>query len=326
MISGIASYVKEIDPTIQVIGVQAEGADTMLQSLEAGDRVQVPSDELSTFAENSAVQMVGEECFRICDRLVDGMVVVSNDELCAAVENTFEETRSMLEPAGALAVAGIRKWVQDKNVEGLNLVGVTSGANMVFDRLRFVADRALIGQRKEALISVKVPEEPGSFKRLYSMIYPRSVTEFSYRYSDAQQATVFLCFQMAQPGTAEAEVLVEQLQMAGYDGMDLTNDEMAKAHARYLAGGRAGKLNNEVLYRFEFPEKPGALKVFLDTLPEDWNVTLFHYRSHGADKGKVLVGFTVPDGNEGEVEEFLESLSYPFVNETQNPVYQNFLA
>jgi len=336
LLAGVAAYVKHVAPHVKVVGVEGAGAEAMTLALQRGQPFEM--SDLSTFAENAAFPMVGEETFRVCNDLVDDMVVVSNDEICAAIENTFEETRSMLEPAGALAVAGARHYAAANGLVGKNIVAITSGANVKFDRLRFVAERALVGERKEAMVAVRIPERPGAFKELYRYIYPRSVTEFVYRYSGdtVEPAAIFLSFELAIPGSDEATALTGALTAAGMPSDDISDNEMAKSHARYLFGGRlgggsgshgkGGSKARERVFRFEFPETPGALRRFLDRLPDAWNVSLFHYRNHGSDKGKVLVGLQLPDDSEDDFEQFVADLGYAYVEETHNSVYRNFMA
>jgi len=325
-LAGIASYVKMVAPQIKVIGVEAEGANTMEQSLRAGHRLTLDVD--SSFAEGAAVNEVAEESFRICDELVDNIVVVSNDEICASIKQCFDDTRSMLEPSGALAVAGMTKFAA-ANPDGV-YAAIMSEANIKFDSLRYVAERALIGQRHEAILSVQMPEKPGSFRRLYDIIYPRSVTEFAYRSGDPDTAVVYVGMAIDDSSKADVEVakVVEDLnQEKDFRAIDISQNDMAKDHGRYLAGGRRNNANckdkDERLIRFQFPEKPGALKTFLDHIPVGWNVSLFHYRNHGSTTGKVLTAIEVPAG--GDLTEFLDALAYPFEDETSNPVYENFL-
>ncbi|KAJ3300175.1 hypothetical protein HK104_003785 [Borealophlyctis nickersoniae] len=320
--AGVASYIKRLDPTIKVIGVETHDADAMTRSLKAGERVLLPS--VGLFADGAAVRAVGEEPFRVCKELLDGMILVSTDEICAAIKDAFEDTRSIVEPAGALGIAGAKKYAQLLGITGQTFVAVTSGANMNFDRLRFVAERAELGENKEALISVIIPEKPGSFMELYRTIHPRSVSEFSYRYGDPKDAHIFMSF-MVQDREAELRVICAELQAKGMRVMDASRNELAKSHARYLVGGRV-EVPNERLFRFSFPERPGALHHFLSTLRHpQWNVSLFHYRNYGGDVSKVLVGIQVPPSTSTEFEAFLGELKFPYVEETENVVYQQFL-
>ncbi|KAJ1969092.1 threonine deaminase [Dimargaris xerosporica] len=327
--AGVATYVKRIRPDIKVIGVETLDADAMTRSLEQGDRHNLA--EVGLFADGTAVKLVGQETFRLCQLHLDGMVLVSNDEICAAIKDVFEDTRSILEPSGALSVAGAKRYCQEQGWSQENVVAVTSGANMNFDRLRFVAERAALGEQKEVLMSVLIPERPGSFLKLYETIYPRNVTEFSYRYSDPDKAYIFMSF-IVNNREQEIPEILAQIEARGMQAMDISDNEMAKSHARYLVGGRC-QPNNERMVRFQFPERPGALKVFLESLMTGWNVSLFHYRNVGGDIGKVLAGIQVPsvdsdldaDDKPTRLQQFLDSLGYPYVDESENPIYQQFL-
>jgi len=324
-LAGIAAYVKQIAPEIHVIGVESEGGNTMEQSLRGGHRVEL--DIEGSFCEGATVREVAEEPFRVCNELADDIVVVNDDEVCASIKACFDDTRSMLEPSGALAVAGMTKYALAN--PGGCYAAITSEANIKFDTLRFIAERALIGQGHEAIISVQVPEKPGTFRRLYDVIYPRSVTEFAYRFGDAERANIYVGISIDNASKAEDEVgkVVADLNAEeGFNAIDISHNDMAKDHARYLVGGRRvtskGK-TEEKLIRFTFPEKPGALKTFLETLPEHWNVSLFHYRNHGSNTGKVLTAIEVPEGE--PMGDFLDALDYPYCDETENPVYVSFL-
>ncbi|KAI8915309.1 tryptophan synthase beta subunit-like PLP-dependent enzyme [Powellomyces hirtus] len=329
LLSGIGAFVKQIRPDIRLIGVNASDSDGMYQSLSQGQVVELPVAGL--FADGTSVRRVGTENHRLCAKYVDDFVLVSNDEICAAIKDAFDDTRSILEPAGALGLAGCKRFLaaNPQMKEGV-FVCVTSGANMNFDRLRFVAERARLGEGKEALLSCIIPEKPGSLKALYNLIYPRFVTEFSYRYSDSASAHIYTAFDVSN-GTTEVAELIQQLESSGtaYEAIDITENEMAKTHARYLAGGRSSTVENEVLYRFRFPERPGALKKFLNLLENDWNVSLFHYRNIGADIGRVLAGLQVPPEQRECFQLFLDQLGkagyFLFVDETDNPVYKHFL-
>eukprot|EP00908_Phaeocystis_cordata_P024960 Transcript_7418.p1 GENE.Transcript_7418~~Transcript_7418.p1 ORF type:complete len:571 (-),score=290.18 Transcript_7418:223-1887(-) len=318
MLAGIAAYVKRVRPQVMVIGVEAEDAAGMTESLRRGERTTL--DTVGLFADGAAVRAVGAETFRICNELVDDMVTVSNDEICAAIKDGFTETRCVLEPAGALGIAGAKKWVGSSNVRDMTYVVIASGANMDFDRLRFVSERA---DASETLMSVEIPESAGSFRRFISHLEPRNITEFSYRYGDSARASIYTSFQ-AQ-GADDAARVMQALRDDGCTVLDLTRNELAKAHARHLVGGRSPHVTDELLYRFEFPERPGALTKFLDSLQSGWNVSLFHYRNHGADIGRVLVGLQVPPEELPELESFLDRLGYAHCDETQNPVYNQFL-
>ncbi|CAG8439981.1 4811_t:CDS:2 [Acaulospora morrowiae] len=321
LIAGIGSYVKSLCPKIKIIGVETYDANAMTLSLKAKKRVTL--DEVGLFADGAAVRIVGEETFRVCSEVVDEMINVSNDEICAAIKEIFEDTRSIVEPAGALSVAGINKYVAENKITGGCFVAVTSGANMNFERLRFVAERAELGERREALISVIIPERPGSFIQLYNHIHPRPITEFSYRYSDSKQAWIYMSFGV-QNREEELPQILDKLEKDGMHGQDISDNEMAKSHARYLVGGRSN-VENERLYRFEFPERPGALQKFLLGLRSNWNISLFHYRNHGSDMGKVLVGIQVPPQDSEAFENFKNNLGYLAIDETKNPVYNQFL-
>ncbi|KAJ3480035.1 hypothetical protein NLI96_g8635 [Meripilus lineatus] len=326
LVAGICEYVKRIgSPNTKVIGVETLDGDAMARSLEAGNRVTL--DEVGPFSDGTAVKIVGAEPFRICKELLDGVVKADTDEVCAAIKDVFEETRSITEPAGALALAGLKKYIMDNNLVGADkkFVAVISGANMNFDRLRFVSERAELGEGREALFSVEIPEKPGSFIALHNVIHPRATTEFIYRYDDPEVAQVFLSFRMETPSrTTEVAAVLAELERKGMKGVDISENELAKTHARYLIGGRA-KVANERLFRFEFPERPGALRKFLSGLPAGWNISLFHYRNHGADLGKVLAGIQVPPNEAGEFDAFLRALGYPYVEETDNEMYKRYL-
>ena len=325
LIAGVAAAVKQVRPDIKIIGVEAVDADAMTQSLAAGHRLRL--DQVGLFADGAAVKEVGGECFRIAAAYVDEMVRVDNDAICAAIKDVFEDTRSVLEPAGALAVAGMKAWAAQNNAQGKTLVAVASGANMNFDRLRFVAERAELGEQREAILAVTLPEKPGAYRKFLSLLGNRSITEFNYRFNDPAAAHVFVGVQIGN--RAELKALIDTLQSEGYAALDLTDDEMAKLHVRYMVGGHPPKSPealNELIYRFEFPERPGALMKFLENMSAGWNISLFHYRNHGADFGRVLVGFQVPSNDMPAFEAFLSGLGYPFRNERENPAYKLFLA
>jgi threonine dehydratase len=321
LIAGVAAYVKRLRPHTKIIGVEASDADAMARSLAAGKRVRL--DTVGLFADGAAVKYVGAETFRLCQEYVDEVVLVDTDAICAAIKDVFEDTRSILEPAGALAVAGAKAWVKTTGVRDKTLVAVASGANMNFDRLRFVAERAELGEQREAVLAVTIPEKPGSFKRFCGLIGKRAITEFNYRYSDAREAHVFAGVQVAD--RAESLKLVEALRRHELATLDLTDDEMAKLHIRHMVGGRAPGLADELLYRFEFPERPGALMNFLDQMSKGWNISLFHYRNHGADYGRVLVGMQVPAKEMKAFRNFLKNLGYRHWDESRNPAYKLFL-
>ncbi len=322
LIAGMAAYVKNLRPDIKIIGVEPDDAPSMHHALASGERVCL--EHVGIFADGVAVRQVGEEPFRIARQCVDEMILVSTDEICAAIKDIFDDTRSIAEPAGALAVAGVKKYVQREGIKDRNIVAVLSGANMNFDRLRHVAERAELGERREALIGVTIPERPGSFRQFCGIIGLRAITEFNYRYSDPDAAHVFVGVQM-QSGDSEKDDLITRLQAADYPVVDMTDNEMAKMHVRYMVGGHAGQVDHELLYRFEFPERPGALLRFLTRMGQNWNISLFHYRNHGADFGRILVGIQVPPPERGEFLRFLDELGYSYREETENPAYELFL-
>ncbi|CAN6132349.1 IlvA Threonine dehydratase [Methylophilaceae bacterium] len=322
LLAGIAAYVKAVRPEIKVIGVEAKDAEAMTESLKQGKRVML--DQVGLFADGAAVKQVGEHTFALAQQYVDEMIVVDNDAICAAIKDVFEDTRSILEPAGALATAGLKEYAKRHQLNGKTLIGIASGANMNFDRLRFIAERAEIGEKREAVLAVTIPEQAGAFKTFCRLLGERNITEFNYRYSDPKFAHIFVGVAIADP--TESAKLVTDLQAQGLPTIDLTDNEVAKLHLRHLVGGHAPQAKNEVVFRFEFPEKPGALMKFLDTMGHDWNISLFHYRNHGADFGRVLVGMQVPPEDSVAFNKFLENLGYPHWDETQNPAYKLFLA
>jgi threonine dehydratase len=321
LIAGIAAYVKRLRPEILIIGVEPVDSDAMSRSLRAGKVVRL--DQVGLFADGVAVKQVGRETFRLCRQYVDDMVQVDNDAICAAIKDVFEDTRSILEPAGALAIAGAKQWAEQHKARGKTLVAVACGANMNFDRLRFVAERAETGEQREAVIAVTIPEQPGSFRNFCTLLGARAVTEFNYRYADPAAARVFVGVQVS--GRQETARLVASLRRQGLPTLDLTGNELAKLHVRHMVGGRSPSVRNEVLYRFEFPERPGALMAFLNAMTHDWNISLFHYRNHGADFGRVLVGMQVPARERAAFRKFLDRLGYPNVDETHNPAAALFL-
>ncbi|MGF1599496.1 MAG: threonine ammonia-lyase, biosynthetic [Acidimicrobiales bacterium] len=321
LISGVACYVKAVRPEIRVIGVQTEDSDAMATSIEAGHPVSL--DTVGLFSDGTAVKTVGTETFRLTREFVDEIVRVDNDALCAAIKDVFTDTRAVLEPAGALAVAGMKAYLERHGRRHDTVVAVCSGANMNFDRLRFVAERAEVGERREAVFAVSIPEERGSFRRFCEQLGERNITEFNYRISDASRAHVFVGVQIADG--AEGANMVDRFRAAGYDTLDLTDDELAKLHLRHLVGGHSPLAVDERIYRFEFPERPGALLDFLAAMAPDWNISLFHYRNHGADFGRVLVGIQVPSRDDAAFQRFLDELGYPAREETGHPAYQMFL-
>ena len=306
---------------MRIIGVQPVDSDAMTRSLAAGRRVKLP--HVGLFADGVAVKQVGAETFRLARALVDEMVLVDTDATCAALKDVFEDTRSILEPAGALSVAGVKTWVERHRTRGRTFVAIACGANMNFDRLRFVAERAELGERREAVIAVTVPERPGSFRAFCKLVGKRSITEFNYRYADPRVAHLFVGIEVAD--RHETERLLSDLRRHRIDAHDLSDNEMAKLHVRHLVGGHAPAAENEILYRFEFPERPGALMRFLNSMSRGWNISLFHYRNHGADYGRVLVGMQVPPADKAEFRRFLDRLGYDHVEETGNPAYRMFL-
>ncbi|WP_405232632.1 threonine ammonia-lyase, biosynthetic [Lentisalinibacter salinarum] len=324
LIAGIASYIKALRDDIRIVGVEPEDSAGMSRSLAAGEPVTL--ERVGIFADGVAVRRVGDETFRLCRELVDEIVLVDTDEICAAIRDIFEDTRSIVEPAGALAVAGMKKYVDERRpAAGREFITVNCGANVNFDRLRHIAERAAVGEQREALLAVGIPERPGSFREFCAAIGRRNVTEFNYRYSDAEEAHIFVGLELAE-GRAEKDRLVAELRSKGYPVEDLTDNEMAKLHIRHMVGGRAGGLPDERLLRFEFPERPGALAGFLDAVGSDWNISLFHYRNHGSDYGRILTGIQVPGGEADEFERHLEKLGYPHWDESDNPAYRLFLA
>ncbi len=321
LISGVAAYIKAVRPEVRVIGVQTVDSDAMVRSVAAGKRVTLK--DVGLFSDGTAVKLVGEETFRVARALVDDYVVVDTDAVCAAIKDVFQDTRSILEPAGALGVAGVKQYVADRKLKGQTFIAITCGANMIFDRLRFVAERAEFGEQREALFAVTIPEERGSFRRFCELIGPRSVTEFNYRISDERVAHVFVG--LAIQRKEEAERIERHFSKQGFANVNLSDDELAKEHVRHMVGGRSELARDERLFRFEFPERPGALMRFLAAMHPGWNISLFHYRNQGADYGRILVGIQVPRGDEPAFDGFLRSLAYPFVEETRNPVYGLFL-
>jgi|TARA_B110000259_G_scaffold80735_1_gene94558 threonine dehydratase len=321
LLSGIAAYVKAVRPEIKVIGVEAKDAEAMTKSLKANKRLIL--DQVGLFADGAAVKQVGKHTFKLAQQYVDEMIVVDNDEICAAIKDVFEDSRCILEPAGALATAGIKSYVRTNNISSETLVGIASGANMNFDRLRFVAERAEIGEQREAVFAVTISEKPGAFKSFCRLIGSKNITEFNYRFSNNSSAHIFVGIGVRD--FRESKELIKALNKSGLDAIDLTHNEVAKLHLRHLVGGHAPEAENEVIYRFEFPEKPGALLRFLDRMGENWNISLFHYRNHGSDIGRVLVGMQVPPGDEKEFDAFLHQLGYPSWNESMNPAYKLFL-
>jgi len=323
LIAGIASYVKAVQPDVRIIGVEPEDSSAMRDSIAAGEPVVL--DHVGIFADGVAVRRVGDETFRLCQQHVDEFITVDTDQICAAIRDIFEDTRSIVEPAGGLSVAALKKYVADNNISGQTLVTINCGANVNFDRLRHIAERAAVGEHTEMLLAVEIPEERGSFKRFCEMLGRRGVTEFNYRYSDSRKAHIFVGVQLSR-GEQEQHELVSQLRDGGYLVEDLSNNELAKLHVRHMVGGRSTGVENERLFRFEFPERPGALLDFLYAVGNDWNITLFHYRNHGSDYGRILAGIDVPEGDTVRLEAHLAELGYAHWEESDNPAYAMFLS
>ncbi|MDR3690888.1 MAG: threonine ammonia-lyase, biosynthetic [Fimbriimonas sp.] len=321
LIAGIAAYVKELRPQTAIIGVEPEDADAMARSIAAGERIRLSS--VGSLADGVAVRQVGVETFRLVQELIDEVIVVSNDEICAAVKDIYEDCRSILEPSGALAFAGMKKYVEERRISHRHLVAIASGANMNFDRLRHISERAEIGERREAVLAVTIPERPGSFRQFCAAIGARSITEFNYRYADPSTAHVFVGLQIAD--AKELHELMNQLRAQGYEAIDLTDNEVAKLHVRHMVGGRAPNIAGERLFNFQFPERPGALLNFLQRMGQQWNISLFHYRNHGADFGRVLVGMEVGEDSADDLIAFLEDLNYVYTDESDNPALTLFL-
>lgn len=321
LISGIAAYVKRLRPEIKIIGVEPMDADAMTQSLAAGHRVRLP--QVGLFADGVAVREVGEETFRLCQEYVDEMILVSTDDICAAIKDVFEDTRSILEPAGALAIAAAKLYVEREQIQDQTLVAVACGANMNFNRLRFVAERAEVGERREAIFAVTIPEARGSFRKFCECISTRNLTEFNYRIAGEQEAHIFVGVQILNRDDAAG--IAATFEAQGFKTIDLTDNELAKLHLRHMVGGRSPLAEHELLYRFEFPERPGALTKFLSCMSPNWNISLFHYRNHGADYGRIVVGMQVPPNEMPELQAFLETLGYQYWDESQNPAYKLFL-
>jgi threonine dehydratase len=321
LITGIGSYIKALMPEVLIIGVEPFEADAMFQSLAVGSRVTL--DHVGIFADSFAVREVGELTFPLAQRTVDDVVRVTNDEICAAIKDINDDTRSVMEPAGALGVAGLKAWAERNGRQGQRLAAVLSGANMNFDRLRFVAERAELGEAREALFAVTIPERPGAFREFCARLGPRVVTEFNYRLGRRDRAHIFVG--IGTTSKQDAAVLAASLNDAGYETLDLSGNELAKLHVRHMVGGRARDARHERPCRFEVPERPGALMQFLDALGGRWNISLFHYRNHGADFGRVLASFEVPDEELGAFQAFLEGLGYPYLLETDNQAYRLFL-
>ena len=321
LISGIAAYVKRLRPEIKIIGVEPVDSDAMSRSLQAGHRVRL--EQVGLFADGVAVRQVGEETFRLCQQYVDEILLVDTDNTCAAIKDVFEDTRSILEPAGALAIAGAKAYIAREGIEGQTLVAIACGANMNFDRLRFVAERAELGESREAIFAVTIPEQAGSLRKFCELLGSRNLTEFSYRIADQAIAHIFIGVQIVN--RADAAKLATTFAENGFTAIELTDDELTKLHLRHMVGGRSPLADNELLYRFEFPERPGALMKFVGSMSPNWNISLFHYRNNGADYGRIVVGVQVPPDEKEDWQMFLSSLGYRYWNESQNPVYKLFL-
>lgn len=321
LISGIAAYVKRLRPEIKIIGVEPVDADAMYQSLKAGHRVRLP--QVGLFADGVAVREVGEETFRLCQQYVDDIILVETDDICAAIKDVFEDTRSIVEPAGALAIAAAKTYVEREQITGQTLIAIACGANMNFDRLRFVAERAELGERREAIFAVTIPEERGSLRKFCECIGKRNLTEFNYRIADEKEAHIFVGVQIEN--RADAVRMAETFEAKGFKTLDLTDDELTKLHLRHMVGGRSPLAHHELLYRFEFPERPGALMKFVASMHPNWNISMFHYRNNGADYGRIVVGMQVPPHEMEEWQTFLDTLGYRYWDESQNPAYKLFL-
>ncbi len=319
--AGVAAYVKAVQPDVKVIGVQTLESNAMAQSLAAGRRVTL--DDVGLFSDGTAVRLVGEHTFELCRQFLDEVICVDTDALCAAMKDFYQDTRTLLEPAGALAIAGCKQYVEREGASGRNLVAIASGANMNFDRLRFVAERAEVGEQREALYAVTLPEERGSFRRFCGLLGTRNVTEFNYRISDSRTAHIFVGIQV--DGRQDASALAQTFSAAGFATLDLTDDELAKLHLRHLVGGRSALAVDERVFRFEFPERPGALMRFLTSMSPNWNISLFHYRNQGSDYGRILVGLQAPAQDAEALRHFVAELGFAFQDETQSSAYHLFL-
>ncbi|MFP4272272.1 MAG: threonine ammonia-lyase, biosynthetic [Halothiobacillaceae bacterium] len=322
LIAGIAAYVKALRPEVRIIGVEPADAGSLHAALAADKRVVL--EQVGLFADGVAVRQVGRHPFEVARIAVDEVILATTDEMAAAIKDIFDDTRSINEAAGALALAGLKKYAAREALRDQTLIAIASGANMNFDRLRFVAERAEIGEEREALFAVTIPERPGSFRAFCELLGRRPITEFNYRYANAQLAQIFVGIKL--DGQAERAQLARSLAETGYPVVDLTDNEMAKLHVRHMVGGHGPGVSDEVVYRFEFPERPGALLRFLTHLGANWNISLFHYRNHGADYGRVLVGVQVPPAERPQLESYLEQLGYPHQEETDNPVFRLFLS
>jgi threonine dehydratase len=323
LIAGIAACVKALQPQIRIIGVEPDDSCAMSKSIEAGKPVVL--DHVGIFADGVAVRRVGDETFRLCQQYVDEIITVDTDQTCAAIRDIFEDTRSIVEPAGGLSVAGAKKYIAEHQLEGQNFITINCGANVNFDRLRHIAERAAVGEQTEMLLAVEIPEEPGSFRKFCELVGRRGITEFNYRYSDRKNAHIFVGIQLSG-GAEERHALIAELEEAAYPVADLSDNEMAKLHVRHMVGGRSPGIANERLFRFEFPERPGALLDFLNAIGTNWNISLFHYRNHGSDYGRILAGIDVPEDETAELEAHLSELGYAHWEESDNLAYTMFLS
>ncbi|MDH4980715.1 threonine ammonia-lyase, biosynthetic [Hyphomicrobium sp. D-2] len=321
--AGIAIYTKFLRPEIKIIGVEPDDAACMQAAVRAGERVLL--NHVGFFADGAAVRLAGEETFRICREYLDDIITVTTDEVCSAIKDIFEDTRAVPEPAGALSLAGLKQYAEAHDIADRTLVAINSGANMDFDRLRHISERAELGEHREALLAVTIPETPGSYRRFIQLLGRRAITEFNYRFADPKSAHIFVGVRLSN-GETEKQQIIETLAENGYGVVDMSNNEMAKLHVRYMVGGRVEGLDNEMVFRFQFPERPGALLQFLDSLSDRWNITLFHYRNHGADYGRVLAGIDVPPHERADLKRSLDELSYPYWDESDNPAYASFLS
>jgi len=323
LIAGIATYVKQQRPDIRIVGVEPDDSAAMKMSLEAGKPVTL--DHVGIFADGVAVRRVGDETFRLCQEFVDEIITVGTDQICAGIRDIFEDTRSIVEPAGGLSIAAVKKYIAERGVSGQTLVTINCGANVNFDRLRHIAERAAVGEQTEMLLAAEIPEEPGSFRRFCETIGRRGITEFNYRYADEKKAHIFVGVQLSK-GMSERRSLIDRLRSGGFPVEDLSDNEMAKLHVRHMVGGRSPAISNERMFRFEFPERPGALLDFLNAIGTEWNISLFHYRNHGSDYGRILAGIDVPQEETAELEAHLAELGYPHWEESDNPAYRMFLS
>ena len=323
LIAGIATYVKQQRPDIRIVGVEPDDSAAMKLSLEAGKPVTL--DHVGIFADGVAVRRVGDETFRLCQEFVDEIITVGTDQICAGIRDIFEDTRSIVEPAGGLSIAAVKKYIAERGVSGQTLVTINCGANVNFDRLRHIAERAAVGEQTEMLLAAEIPEEPGSFRRFCETIGRRGITEFNYRYADEKKAHIFVGVQLSK-GMSERRSLIDRLRSGGFPVEDLSDNEMAKLHVRHMVGGRSPAISNERMFRFEFPERPGALLDFLNAIGTEWNISLFHYRNHGSDYGRILAGIDVPQEETAELEAHLAELGYPHWEESDNPAYRMFLS